>query len=39
MANIRNKYEFWKYIAFIKIKLVYYMLIFEYCCYLWSVNN
>lgn len=26
MANIRNKYELWKYIAFIKIKLVYYML-------------
>lgn len=39
MANIRNKYELGKYIAFIKIKLVYCTLMFEYCCCLWSVNN
>lgn len=39
MANIRNKYELWKYIAFIKIKVVYSIRLFENSYYLWRVNN
>lgn len=34
MANIRNKYELWKYIAFIKIKVVYYIRLFGNSYYL-----
>ncbi len=39
MANIRNKYELWKYIAYIKIKVVYSILLFGNSYYLWRVNN
>ena len=36
MANIANKYEIRKYIAIIKRKVVYDVLLFENCCYLWQ---
>lgn len=36
MANIANKYEIRKYIAIIKRKVVYDVLLFENYCCLWQ---